>query len=53
MTWNRSGHLARTSADEIIANAQDYGKLDVAQTLSYPVLIRLLDFIIFGVHIAL
>ncbi|MDB5247379.1 MAG: cytochrome [Segetibacter sp.] len=40
--------FVRTTADEIIANAQDYGKLDVADTLSYPVLIRLLDFY-FGV----
>ncbi|MEP7144620.1 MAG: cytochrome P450 [Ferruginibacter sp.] len=40
--------FVRTNADEIIANAQDYGKLDVAQTLSYPVLVRLLDFY-FGV----
>jgi cytochrome P450/glutathione S-transferase len=41
-------NFVRTTADEIIDNAQDYGKLDVAYTLSYPVLVRLLDFY-FGV----
>jgi len=40
--------FVRTAADEIIANIQDYGKVDVADTLSYPVLVRLLDFY-FGV----
>lgn len=40
--------FVRNAADEIIDNAQDYGKLDVAYTLSYPVLVRLLDFY-FGV----
>ncbi len=38
----------RQHADEIIDNAQDYGKLDVPGTLSYPVLVGLLDFY-FGV----
>ena len=37
-------NFVRATADEIIDNAQDYGKLDVAYTLSYPVLVRLLDF---------
>lgn len=38
----------RTWSDEIIQNAQPYGKLDVANTLNYPVLVRLID-IYFGV----
>lgn len=41
-------NFVRTTADEIIENAQDYEKLDVPNTLSYPVLVRLLDFY-FGV----
>lgn len=40
--------FVRKAAQEIIDNVQDYGKLDVAQTLNYPVLVRLLDFY-FGV----
>jgi cytochrome P450/glutathione S-transferase len=40
--------FVRTASDEILANAQDYGKLDVPDTLSYPVLVKLLDFY-FGV----
>jgi len=40
--------FVREQADEIITNAQDYGKLDVANTLNYPVLVRLIDFY-FGV----
>jgi cytochrome P450/glutathione S-transferase len=40
--------FVRAQADDIIANAQDYGKLDVANTLDYPVLVRLIDFY-FGV----
>ena len=40
--------FVRTAADEITQNAQDYGKLDVPNTLSYPVLVRLAEFY-FGV----
>lgn len=40
--------FVRSAAAEIIDNAQDYGKIDVPNTLNYPVLVSLLDFY-FGV----
>jgi cytochrome P450/glutathione S-transferase len=40
--------FVRTHADEIIQCAQVYGKLDVADDLCFPVLVRLIDFY-FGV----
>ncbi len=40
--------FVRNAADEIIANTKDYGRIDVPNTLSYPVLVKLLDFY-FGV----
>jgi len=41
-------NFVRTSADEITREAQQYGRLDVANDLCFPVLVRLLDFY-FGV----
>jgi cytochrome P450/glutathione S-transferase len=41
-------NFVRDQADEIIGSIQDYGRLDVANTLDYPVLVRLIDFY-FGV----
>ncbi|MEX6688515.1 cytochrome P450 [Danxiaibacter flavus] len=40
--------FVRNAADEIIANVKDYGRIDVPNTLNYPVLVKLLDFY-FGV----
>jgi len=40
--------FVRTTAEAITSDAQDYGKLDVPNTLNYPVLVMLLDFY-FGV----
>lgn len=40
--------FVRTNADKITAGARDYGKLDVANDLCFPVLVRLIDFY-FGV----
>jgi cytochrome P450/glutathione S-transferase len=41
-------NFVRTSADEITQEAQQYGRLDIANDLCFPVLVRLLDFY-FGV----
>ncbi len=40
--------FVRKAAENITDNAQDYGRLDVPNTLNYPVLVMLLDFY-FGV----
>ena len=41
-------NFVRTAADEITQDAQAYGRLDVANDLCFPVLVRLIDFY-FGV----
>ena len=41
-------NFVRTAADEITQEAQQYGRLDVANDLCFPILVRLLDFY-FGV----
>ncbi len=41
-------NFVRTAADEITQEAQPYGRLDVANDLCFPVLVRLIDFY-FGV----
>jgi cytochrome P450/glutathione S-transferase len=41
-------NFVRTSADQITKEAQAYGRLDVANDLCFPVLVRLIDFY-FGV----